>query len=79
VFRSSAGGGVSLAYVLDRRGKYMDVFARMIDDNFAMLEFLFRISYNIFKAGVWIEQVVMLVQYIDFGRIFVMEIGFDSQ
>lgn len=57
----------------------MDVFARMIDDNFAMLEFLFRISYNIFKAGVWIEQVVMLVQYIDFGRIFVMEIGFDSQ
>jgi hypothetical protein len=30
----------------------LDVFARMIDDDFAMLEFLFRISCNIFKAGV---------------------------
>ena len=32
-----------LAYVLDRRGNYMDLFARMIDD-VAMLELLFRTS-----------------------------------
>lgn len=39
-----------LAYVLDRRGNFMDLFARMIDD-VAMLELLFRTSHFVFEGG----------------------------
>ena len=38
-----------LAYVLDRRGNYMDLFARIIDD-VAMLELLFRTSYFVLEG-----------------------------